>query len=130
MLLLIFFFNVDLLTIVPGFCGGIEFERDGCTPVNSLSKKTDVSEKEKNVVQEEKKSSEAQIVNLMNLLQQEHDANELWDLGSKEEHEHQVDKLSLSELTVNEVDEESVLPKVKIYFSIFNFKVNKNVGVK
>lgn len=103
-------FDKDLLTIVPGFYGGIEFERDGFTPINSLSNKSNLIEKEKNVVQEEN-SSEAQIVNLMNLLQQEENANELWDLGSKEEHEHQGDKSPLSELTVNEFDEESVLPK-------------------
>lgn len=103
-------FDKDLLTIVPGFYGGIEFERDGFTPVSNLSNKADINEKAKNVVQEEK-SSEAQIVNLMNLLQQEQDANVLWDLGSKDEDESHDYKSPVSELPVNEFDEESVLPK-------------------
>jgi len=107
-----FDFLDGFLNIPVGFSHGLQFAEDGLTPIaNSAPQpKQDQDRPVKESVTEVKLIEEENVVNLVNLLNQEHDVLNLW-AEQKSEPQPVTEKNPVIELRITQDEEEVVLPK-------------------
>lgn len=99
------------MTIPIGFSHGIEFAEDGFTPIAKSVSKDKKEENAEVDLPEIKLGEDQNVVNLMNLLNQEHDILGLWNESDTEQVPVEKAPVIQLKITQSEEEEDSVIPK-------------------